>query len=148
MRFSDPLALVISQCLIDLGLGSDPTLDPQGDWPTFYSAEVDSPDRTVIVFRTEGVTGDRMQVDGSRSELPGFNIRIRAGLAEEAEDKADEIRDALNTVYQQRVDVGANSYVIHAFLLVSHPIDNGTEPTPTKRPIFTLNGYVEAEQLP
>lgn len=140
-------AHILSQWIIDSGLGSDGGNYPLTTWPVFYGDRMpDSPDKIINIIDSDGLLGLRIQFDGSRDELHGFSMAVRSP-EREGWAKARQIRVALDQIYMAHVTVEDIIYIIHSSALVSDVVSSGKEPTPTKRSVFNVSGQIQVEPL-
>jgi hypothetical protein len=134
-------AFIIRQALVNGGLGAEPGAGPP--WPVFASAEPGAPDNVLTVFDTGARDLGRTSPDGMRTEVPGIQVRVRAGTHEAGYLKADEIALFLDSLYWFPVVVAGILYLIHAVHRTGGIASLGRDaPTGTRR-IFTVNGTID-----
>ena len=139
---------VIRGCLIDLGLGSDPTLDPQAAWPIYVSSEPTTPDNCLTVYDTQGVEDGSSQLDGELWTHHGFQVRVRSTDHVTGWARANAIRQALaQQVLDNAVAVGTSHYVIHAAAGIGSVLVLGKDTPTSKRSLFTLNATAVLRQV-
>jgi hypothetical protein len=134
-------AFVIRQAIVNGGLGTEP--GAALPWPVFASAEPGTPDAAITVFDTGARDLGRTSPDGGRTELPGIQVRVRAGTHEVGYAKADEIALFLDGLYWFPVAVGGVLYLIHAVHRTGGIASLGRDaPTGTRR-VFTVNSTTD-----
>ena len=139
--FSDPPALVVSQLVIDLGLGTDPDTDDV--WPVYHSKMPDGPgvpNNAITVYETTPRLQGRIMFDGETQENHGIQVRVRADGAVTGQGKARAIQRAFDVdVSRTTVIVGANEYLVHCINRLGGILPLGTETPEGRRELFTLN---------
>lgn len=139
-------AEVYQSLLVGLGLGTAVSLG--GSWPVFATNEPDAPDAVITVYNTSGSLGPAVQVDGSYREDYGLQVRVRAGLDEDAHVKARAIYDTLvRQVLSETVVLDGVTYCVHSFNPSSPLLSIGSAPGSSRR-IYTLNGLTYLEEIP
>jgi hypothetical protein len=134
-------AFIIRQAIVNGGLGAEPGAGPP--WPVYASAEPGAPDNVLTVFDTGARDLGRTSPDGGRTELPGIQVRVRAGTHEVGYAKADEIALFLDSLYWFPVVVFGVLYLIHAVHRTGGIASLGRDaPTGTRR-VFTVNGITD-----
>jgi hypothetical protein len=104
-----PTSEIIRQLLIDESLGSD-----GGTWPVFISFLPNTPENTICVYDTAGMSDGRVMRTGERVEHHGIQIRVRGSSYLVARAKAYAIAEALDA--QRRVSIALSSeesYTLH-----------------------------------
>jgi hypothetical protein len=134
-------AFIIRQALVNGELGTEPGAGQP--WPVFASSEPGAPDNVLTVFDTGARDLGRTLPDGMRTEVPGIQVRVRAGTHEIGYGKADEIALFLDSLYWFPVTVGDVLYTIHAVHRTGGIASLGRDaPTGTRR-VFTVNGTTD-----
>jgi hypothetical protein len=134
-------AFIIRQAIVNGGLGAEPGAGPP--WPVYASAEPGAPDNVLTVFDTGARDLGRTSPDGGRTEIPGIQVRVRAGTHEVGYLKADEIALFLDSLYWFPVVVAGILYLIHAVHRTGGIASLGRDaPTGTRR-VFTVNGTTD-----
>lgn len=140
-------AHIIRQMLVDLGIGSDPDLATLGDWPCYDGAEPENPDDVITIYDTTGLQDGRAMFDGELLQHHGVQARIRGQDAPTAWAKADAVQTAFaQTVYDERVTIGANSYFVLCLGKISQVLAVGREPN-SRRSVFTINAVAAIRPL-
>jgi hypothetical protein len=129
---------IVRYALVGLEVGTLPSAG--GTWPISVNKELDTPDETVTVFDTTGKDDGRSMYDGTRDEHPGVMLRIRAQSVPAAHNKASELATLLDTLYQEEVSIGEESYLLHSVTRVGNPIP-ASDPN-SERKLFTVNCLV------
>lgn len=136
--FLHPPADIIRWLMIDLGLGTNPSLG--SSWPIYYSSEPDTPDEVITVYNTTGIIDGRSSIDGEIWEHYGFQVRVRSTKNRLARVKIDSIARSLSeTAYNSLVTIDGNSYIVAAINRKGSVIDIGKETPTSERSVFTLN---------
>ena len=136
---------VIRWLLIDLGLGTDPSVS--GSWPIHTSSEPDSPDNSISVYDTAGIKDGRIQRTGETREHSGIMLQIRGVTQPIAWAKAN----AANIILDESIDkslitISSTDYIVYAVTRHSGPLSLGREPG-TNRFLFTINAVVALRQI-
>lgn len=130
-------AQIIKKLMVDMGLGLEP---PNVPWPIYYSSEPDAPDSVITVYDTQGLTGQRANPDGERSEFHGIQVRVRAANHGNGFLKGRAIAVAFDQdVYLESVTIGAATYMVQAITRTSDVLVLGKDTPTSKRSLFTLN---------
>ncbi len=131
---------VIRQLLEDLGETTAPGSDL--DWESFTSLEPDKPDKSVTVFDTEGVQNGRENIEGTRQEHHGIQVRVRSPGYGDGYTKARSIAVVLDeSIDKNVVTISSTSYTVWAVTRTSDVIPLGKAPE-SKRSLFTINAIV------
>ena len=143
---------IVAQLLIDLGFGTDPTLD--GIWPIYVTEEPNSPDNVITVYDTVGTSDGRTQFDGEMQEHHGILIRVRSTTYPIGRTKARAIAVGLDeTVLRDTVGVasvlgtGTAQYFVDSVSRKGDVISLGKESPNSKRTIFTINATVTLREV-
>jgi hypothetical protein len=136
--------------MINLGLGTDPTLLPLQPWPVYADGEPPSPDLCITVFSTSGKVDARMMNTGQSVQRPGVQIRVRSTDSRTGRSMIENILKVLTEqMYMFNVSIGpgtsANTYLIWALTDIGNIIALGKEVPHTRRNIFTLNAMLVYE---
>lgn len=138
---------VIRKALVNLSLGTDANLSPLQAWPVYANGEPDTPDSAITVYDSAGRDGGREMINGERQEFHGFQVRVRAAARNTGYAKARAIAVAMDeSVYQNSVVIGANTYLLHSIFRTSDVLDIGRERPTSERRIFTINGLAMIRQ--
>lgn len=140
-------ATIISQLLVDLGLGTLPA-DSEA-WPVYTSVEPNAPDNVITVFDTQGANAGRHMKTGERQEFHGIQVRVRSAEYPVGYAKAREIAVALDEeVYRTEVLVEFTTYLVHSISRSSDVLSLGKDSPRTARRLFTVNATTTlAKQL-
>ena len=135
--------------LVQMNLGSDPTLWETGkgqDWPVQESTEPDQPDNCITVYDTTPRRDARMMTTGETYYHWGMQIRIRAQFKPYAAAKVHRMKVFLDQGVDQATVVvpATDAYPYSAQYLVpacssNEPIYLGSDSPRTKRYVYTLN---------
>ena len=119
-------------------------------WPLYISHEPDGPrveDNCGTVYDTEGVKDGRV-MSGENIFHHGVQLRIRTGQYTDGWVKAEEAAVYLETVQEEEVDIGEETYQIDAVTQTSPILPLGQEEgTSKRRELFTVNFLVSLKQL-
>ena len=141
-----PPSNIVQQLLMDLGHGEPP--GEEAEWPIFFSGEPDSPDDVITVYDTTGIDLGRSNVTGELWANYGIQVRFRGVDQQETWKKADTLRKSMaEDVYQNRVVIDGQPYLVHAFLEIGNVLTVGKETTPQKRSLYTINCLVSVKEL-
>ena len=142
---------IVRELLVQLGMGSDPTVSPGSPWPVYASAEPQSPDNCITVFDTQG-TDDGRTMHGFKPDHFGIQVRVRAADHPTAWQKADaQIRVALcegvdDSSLPQTVTLTIplpmTRYTVPNFARIGQCLALGKEAPNSRRSIVTLNATV------
>jgi hypothetical protein len=143
---------VAAQALIDLGLGVE--VDGSSTaWQVSVDIEPDSPDEVLVVKTTTGRTQGSSMITGIIERSFGVQVLIRSRLSNVGAQKAESIRDAMETrVYGMDVTVPAadgvpaGTYRINDFDSVGDVLPLGLEEG-SNRFFHSVNGTVVLKQL-
>lgn len=138
-------AEIVQQMMIDDAVGSDPEVEPVGDWPVSSTTEPDEPDQSITVYDTTGLDDGRGQTDGGLWSHFGLQFRVRASThRSDGFPKVESIRQYLSGVLTRQVTMtdGTATYVVNAITRIGQTIYLGTDPTSSKRKSFTVNAMV------
>ena len=147
LDFHHSPADVVRWLIVQLGLGTNPTLDPLQPWPVYDTVEPSTPDSCITVNDTLGMDSGRSFPDGALDSHYGFQVRIRSGDKPSGYLKASNIRRTLaEGVYATRVTppipIGSQArYLVHCVSKVGQVLPLGFE-RGTRRQLFTLNAMV------
>lgn len=139
----NPPAEIIGRLLIDLAIGTD---TDNADWRAFIESEPDEPDEVITVYDTANVLQGATQF-GETQEHHGIQIRIRSGNYPLGWAVVNSLRTLLDTVNNDVVTLGANSYSVHGLHRTSGPFHLGTEQE-SEREIFTINYTTSLRLIP
>lgn len=129
---------IIRQLIIDLGLVPLP-------WKAYCPYEPESPDTVITIQDTEGQDLGRVQ-SNYRSEMYGFQVRVRARDAEAAYGKAAEIGVSLDEQAVNRdVTVNGVTYLVQSIVRRGKVMGLGKAPD-SRRSIATFNGLAVISQ--
>jgi len=137
---------VIRWLLVQLGVGTDPTLATLGAWPVYDDSEPDQPDDVLTVYDTAPRVHGRTHPDGETQQHYGVQVRVRAATKTQAWAKANGVATAFDNQYQDVVRVGSVDYEVHA---VHHGgvIRLGKTVPTSKRSVYTVNALAAIKQL-
>lgn len=136
---------VLRKLLIDLGVGADPPATP---WPIYVGGEPPSPDNAVTIYDTAGADGGRAMFAGTLLGWVGVQVRVRSSDHPTGWTKADAIQTTLaESVYDERVTVGASTYLVHCLSKIGDVLAIGKESPTSKRSLFTFNALMSVKQL-
>lgn len=134
---------IIRKLLVDLGLGTEPSVNQT--WPAFSSNEPDLPDNIITVYDTAGSSDGRV-IGGATLDHYGFQVKIRSTTHDVGWTKADAIRYAMQrTVYQRDVTLSGKTYRISCISKIGQVLHLGKEESlaaVSKRNAFTINAQV------
>lgn len=128
---------IIATLLPALGVGSAPSESSEVQWSVYASRMPTGPGDCIGVFDTSGRNNGREMVAGEVQQHEGFMVRVRSESHDTGWAKADEVRAALDGVYQRSVSVGGTHYVVHSVTRTSQVIALGTEKE-SQRCVFTI----------
>jgi hypothetical protein len=131
--------------LIGLAVVSDP--DTALAWPCFTGAEPPSPDEAVTTYDTAGGPYGRSMPDGDILGTVGFQVRVRATTHGRGWAKAEQLQEALASVYQRVVTIGTTSYLVRAIVQIGDVLSLGRESPTSRRLLFTINAQLVYERL-
>lgn len=137
-------AHVVAKLLIELGVGIDPATS--GEWPVFSAGTPSTPDEVISVFDTVGRLHGRTHPDGETQQHHGIMVRVRSKTHPEGWSKANEISQAFDGIHQDFVTVGGVQYRVQAVHRTGDINAVGTEPSVSKRSVFTINALVVVRQ--
>ena len=138
---------IVQQMLVDLGVATDPDLDPLQAWPVYASGEPATPDQCVTIYDTEGRQHGRLMTDGSIQEHLGFQVRVRSKDHSAGWLRADLIRATIaQDVYLRVVTVSAVSYLVQCVAMLGNILTLGKESPTSKRSLFTVNATLCVKQ--
>ncbi len=138
-------ARILAQALIQLGLGSNPTL--AAAWPVYATYEPAHPDDVISTYDSVGINHGRTMYDGENQEHPGVMIRIRSTTQQVGYLKGSSIQEALAILYQYNVSIDGTTYVIHSFNRSIPLTWNGKEYPEGARSIHTIDGRLSIDRL-
>lgn len=143
---------IVVEMLIQAGQLSRQSATGQtsGSWPGFAGGEPDSPDNTVTIYDTTGSWNIREFVGSKNIGPSGLQIRVRANTHRVAWNKAQELYEYLEQVYNRGVSIGTSPdsdyAVIGSFCQFGDILSIGKESPQSKRSIVTLNLQVDFNQ--
>jgi hypothetical protein len=144
-RLNHSPAAVLRQALVDLGLASEPGAGQE--WPAFATKEPDSPDHTLTCYDTAGRDLGRTVPDQGRTEMPGVQVRVRAGSFAVGWAKANALALALDAVYRQTVVVESTPYLLRHVARTTGVLSLGLDSPNTARRLFTVNALASITAL-
>jgi len=130
-------AQIIQQMMIDLGVGTDGSLN--NAWPIFSTEEPDDPDNCITVYDTTGSDDGRSMVDGKSMQHHGIQVRIRSYDHQTGYVKAREIRSAFEGVLNKQTSIETNLYLVECINKIGDVLCLGQDVPASKRRVFTLN---------
>lgn len=130
-------ALIAQKLLILGSVGTD--VSANGLWPVYAANEPPSPDNCITCYDTAGIPAGRTSPDGETVMYYGLQIRVRANNYGSAMQKASQIGEFLDEVYDMSVTIGSDVYTIHAFISRNAPIYIGKQIPASKLDIVTIN---------
>ena len=129
---------VIRQLLVDLGLGTDPSLD--SSWPIYDTSEPDSPDNCITIYGSTGFEGGRLQYSGQVLISYGIQVRVRSLDPEVGWLKIHEIARAIDeSIYQETVTLDSSTYFVQSLSRTGDVIELGKDFQSSERYLFTVN---------
>jgi hypothetical protein len=144
-RLNHSPAAVLRQALVDLGLGSDPGAGQE--WPAFATKEPDAPENALTLYDTAGRDLGRTAPDQGRTEMPGVQVRVRAGRVADGWAKANALAVALDRVYWQTVVVDSTPYLLWHVARTTGVLSLGLDSPNTARRLFTVNALASITAL-
>lgn len=142
-------ANILRHFLVNAGIGTLPVAGTPTTWPIYTNSLPDTPDNSLMISDTVGMSDGRYMRTGQRVEHPGVQILIRNLDQTVGADKAGVISLFLAAIVRQIVVIGSDSYLIQN---VSQrgtiiPLGGEREPRETakKRFIWTLNAIMTVE---
>lgn len=137
MQLVDSPADIVAQVLIQLSLGTDPSLNLA--WPVYSTNQPSVPDDCLTVCDTAEVKDGRTMKDGESLVHFGFQVMVRSsdysGWA-----KAQAVRTALDSgVKDSHVTVGSSTYNVSC-VAKTNLMSLGKDAPNSKRSLFTVNG--------
>lgn len=142
---------VLRWLLIAKGVGSDPTIQPLGNWPIYAADEPDGigvPDNVITVYDTDGTDEGRIMIDGEPQGHNGFQVRVRASDHKTGYAKIDEVWTVLGKeIYDDAVILDGIVYLVHSANKIGDPIPLGKEVGETKRRLFVLNAVLSLKTI-
>ena len=141
---------IAAQLLIDLGLFTNPELDPIQAWPVYPSNEPERPDNILSIYDIETWDHGRTQPNGVMQGPHGVQFKLRAKTHLIGWTKVDTLCDRLQLrtggCYNVDVTIDGTRYHIHSFCGISQVIPLGKEsPTSTRR-VFVINAGIVVDQ--
>lgn len=130
-------AQIIQQMMIDLGVGTDGSLN--NAWPIFSTEEPDDPDNCITVYDTTGSDDGRSMVDGKSMQHHGIQVRVRSYDHQTGYVKAREIRSAFEGVLNKQTSLETNLYLVECINKIGDVLCLGQDVPASKRRVFTLN---------
>lgn len=141
---------VLSQLLIDAGLGTDGATGAAAVWPVFVGNIPAAPDRVIVVAGTAPMLGNRDSF-GEEDEAHGVQVYVRGPTEAIAARKARLLIDHLARQVDDEpvtvTDGGTDyDYCVHETTRASGPFGVGKEPG-SRRNELTLNYLVRMTPL-
>jgi hypothetical protein len=131
-------ATIIRQWMVNQTLATLPSA--AGSWPASTALLMDTPDNVIQIRDTTGNQFGRSMIDGEINELPGVQVIVRASKFDAGYTKADSIKEGMDKNAQlYSLTISSTTYTIYAITRKGSIIYVGTEPTPTKRHLFSIN---------
>lgn len=144
----NPPADIIRWLLIDLGLGTKPSVHQ--DWPIQYSQKPNVPDNMVWLLDSVGTSDGDTQPDGEMQSHYGFQILLRATDDLTGWFKMNQIFIICQSIERKRLTIDNNGsparYLIDNVSKLGNIIPLGSEPE-SKRVLFSLNAATTLRQL-
>lgn len=139
-------AQVLQHLFITLGLGSN--IADNLPWPILATAEVDTPDNSIVVYDTTGLSKSRVQESGRQIERFGFQLLIRSARHPTGYAKSHYLAKTIDEgVYNNAVRItdadGDATYLVESMDRKPGPPNSlGMASSGGKTKLFTLNGTV------
>lgn len=139
----DSPAQIVQALLVQLGLATDPVLNPGAAWPAFVRSEPNVPDDCITVKDTAGVSDGRSMINGELWEHYGFQIRVRSTSDQVGWNQAEAIREGLAKVYMATVKTPDNQrWTVQAVTGIKEVLPLGKDTSASKRSLFTVNAML------
>lgn len=138
-------AQVLRAVLLAAGLGVDPDVDPDSEWPIYVNHMPDegAADKAIFVYDTSGTKDGRLLASGTVIEHPGFQVRLRALDHPTVWAKLKAVADYIDAApASTTVAVGGTTYAVRNISRTGTPLNLGTQGAPRRRQQFTLNGIL------
>lgn len=145
-------ANIVQYMLVDMGLG---VADASGTavWPVFAGDEPDNPDRVLTIYDTSGVLTGREMSESEMQGMYGLQFRARARDYPTCYEKLMAVAIAMDLVYYRRVNIQAQTYLVHDVKRLDNPLHlplpnrTGKPPLNSDRKIFVFNALVSLKQV-
>jgi hypothetical protein len=151
---------VLRCLLIELDCGILPTSKSplvNGDWPIYVSSLPNLPDQVITIKGTTGRFDGRSMRSGQKFEFHGVQIMVRGINQNDAQIKANEIKQVIDTEIRNEtvvipLDVGTgtglddSTYKVQNVSRSSGPIPLGKEQD-SNRFLFTINAVISLRQV-
>lgn len=130
---------ILSQVVVGLNLGSDPTLGQA--WPVYVSNEPSTPDEVLTCYDTVWRDDGRIQITGETTHHFGVQVRVRARTFRTGYAKAEAIRTYFDEqVNDMPVHLDGAVYIVHS-ISDTDVKSLGKDASNSQRSLFTMNCY-------
>jgi len=130
---------IVCAYLVAQELGSFP--EDASAWPISVPNELLTPNNTITIRGTAGLSDGRLQLNGEVQNHEGIQIRVRSSKYTSGYTKANAIKVAIDGAYAESVTIDGTSYTLHNISRTTDIIELGTDPS-SKCELFTLNAVL------